>query len=800
MTESPTTLSPRILAGVFLATFATLAIELFLSRFISVLYLAEDAFWVIAIALLGFGIGGAAVAIGGDWLSQRSRKLMPWLVLAIGISGLAPVLIFSSLRPESISLHAQLSWTFFVLSVSCVPPFLFASLFLALVFMRWRSHIGRLYFFDLTGSGIGCVAFLVLLSTVGLERGMLVTAAVALVAALALSKPLAKPLVAAVVVAGAGLLAVAVSFSGTSASVPFVPKELNMLDRNQGEMARHEFQQWDPASRIDVVSVPDHRLGLPDELDFKLLTQDGGAPSILLGFDGDVTELVFPAQCMLGMVQWIKDRPSTLIIGAGGGPDVVIALNHGASPITVVELNRTTIDVVGEHFSDFVGDLYGRPGVEVIHDDGRHFVRTTDQHFDVIQLSGVDTIAVGSGGAVQNLSENYLYTIEAFGDFWDHLSEDGILSLNYPGKEAGYRILVMFLKLLHDRGVVDPGTHLVVAWSAGYSGVLLKRTPFTQQEIDVISSRFDGPLYGLLLPLYLSLWPDYFYTEEALGEHALLHTPFTDQQTVASALVTTWTAYPNTEEFWALTGYFTPPVDDMPFFHRPLNVDSRFASRLLWLFVPVLLFIIAPLFVFKRRGLSVAGAFPLSIYFGCLGFAFIAIEMTMLQRFILFLGHPSLSFAVVLSVLLISSGVGSLLAGRAQAPIQAIRIAVIGIFIFTIAFNIGIGPLSSALLAAPLVLRVGIVMLIIIPIGLSMGVMFPSGIRLLEGRSQLFVPWAWGINGALSVVGSILSLYLAMKVGFVSLIWLALVVYLAAFLAARRAAANNTRAATLGAP
>jgi len=216
-------------------------------------------------------------------------------------------------------------------------------------------------------------------------------------------------------------------------------------------------------------------------------------------------------------------------------------------------------------------------------------------------------------------------------------------------------------------------------------------------------------------------------------------------------------------------------------------VGKHFAQRITWILVPIALFILVPLALFKRQGMKVGGAFSYAIYFGCIGFAFIAMEMILLQKFVLFLGHPTYSFAVVLGTLLVTTGIGSLLSGRVVGkPLNGIYIGISGITIFTIIFVLFMGPLTQALFRSALTIRIVFVAVLITPLGFCMGMFFPNGIRLLGARSDDFVPWAWGINGSASVPGSLVSLFLAIQLGFSNLLLIALAVYFLAVLSALR--------------
>ena len=789
----------RLFFGLAIATMVTLSLELLFSRFVSLLFNSYEAYWVIGLALLGFGAGGGFVATGRIRVPEDVGALLSRLLVAIGITGLLPLfasrfLVFDKVAEMS---PVQFYAVHFIVSISCMIPFFFASVLIAFCFMCYRRTINRLYFFDLVGSGIGCFLFLVLLWVVGVEIGFFVVAQIAVVGSLFFLRSLRRPRVIVTAILVLVLFLSSLAFRGVSPVLPCVPQVLRLMRDYQGDRMNVEYQKWDTVARIDIASIEDDLLYLPDTTRYKILTQDGDAPSILLGFDRPYEELVFPEKSILGIAYWTKLNPSVLVIGAGGGPDVAIALHFQPRKVVAVEMNGTSIQLVGDTFADFVGGMYQRPEVEVVHDEGRHFVRTTREKFDVIQLTGVDTYVLGSVGAIQNLTENYLYTMEALNDYYDHLSPDGILSFTYPNfSNWALRALAMSLHLLHERAVAEPEKHLVVSLSGGYCSILIKKSPFTPEETTEITSRFDEPLHSLLFPIGRRLWGSkmepkpwtFYYQKEFIDKQQVYYNPYEASRNQYSLLIQHWPEaleYPIFSE--QLLRGFDFPTDDHPFFFLPTFAGRKFATRLTWIFVMILVLILAPLILFRRRGLRVDGAIPLTLFFACIGFAYMAVEMTLLQKLVLFLGHPSFSFVAVLSTLLVASGIGSLLADRVgRTPSLAIVRAIGGIAIYTTLFILFTPMLIGSLLQASLPIRIAVVSLLIFPLGFLMGVPFPSGIRLLDNRAESFIPWAWGINGGCSVLGSVASLFLAIQFGFTTLLFMAAGIYLAAWLVSTR--------------
>ncbi len=787
------------------ATAITLSLELLFTRFISLLFNNYEAYWVIGIGMLGFGAGGALVAAAREKIGPSAERLFPLLMTGIGAAGVLPVLLFRILPLGPAAERSTVAYyaIYSAASLACVIPFFLASVLISLLCMTRREKIGTLYFFDLLGSGIGCFLFLFLMAGAGVEKGILLLAAASAAGSFLFLR--GKPSRSDWILPVASIVFTALLaflWRGPSPIVPCVPQMLTLLRDYQGEKVRLDYQKWDPVARIDITSVEGEEIRLPDRARYKLLTQDGDAPSILLGFDKPYEDLVFPERTLLGIAYWTKKDADILIIGLGGGPDVAVAAHFRPKRVSAVEMNKTSIRLVKEDFDRFVGGLYNRPEVRLVHDEGRHFVRRTGERYDVIQLTGVDTYLLGSVGAIQNLSENYLYTMEAFHDYYDHLKPDGILSLTYPDfSNWALRALAMSLKLLDEEGAVDPAAQILVTMSGGYNNILVKKSPFTTAEVKEITSRFDQPLVGLLFPIGHRLWGTHlpgipwamYYSKPFFERQGVLYDGSGSMRNAYSHLIENWPGALSDEKFAGrfLAG-FRFATDDAPFFFLPTMVGGKFFRRLTLLLAFTALLIAAPLLLIRRRGIGVSGSGPLILLFASIGFGYIAIEMNLLQKFVLYLGHPSYSFAAILSILLVSSGIGSLASDRlAPTPARAIAIAGAAVFVYAVLFVLFIPAVAPVLLHAPAAGRFALVALLVAPLGFCMGIPFPSGIRLLEGRSGDFVPWAWGINGSASVLGSIGGLFLAVKIGFAVLMIVAAACYLAAAAAAFTASRNT---------
>jgi spermidine synthase len=487
-------------------------------------------------------------------------------------------------------------------------------------------------------------------------------------------------------------------------------------------------------------------------------------------------------------------RPRVLVIGVGGGRDVVVAHQLGASSVTGVDLDPVPLRWLRSDLDAEVGGFFRRAEIRLVASEGRHFVRSTDERYDLIQLTGVDTLsAVNSGAYV--LAENYLYTVAALHDYLDHLTPGGIFSLTMANAEpypryAG-RMISVAREALRERGVEHPERHLAVIYSGSVlAAVLLRTTPFEPEQTRAlarVARRLRMPLLWLpghpSSPLYAAL-----ATSDGKPREVLLAGQ--DHRVDATR-------------------------DDNPFFLNvfrwrgllePGRLSGSHASALSQLVLAGLLvsltalgglFILAPLAAFGRRGVGGSRTERLGVlgFFLALGLGFMLFEISLMQRFVLFLGHPTYSLSVTLATLLVSLGLGSLLSrrfvGRHRAALAG---GVVGIALLALFYAQGLPLVQDPLLTAPLALRAAVTAALLAPLGLCMGIFLPLGVRVAATLHEDLVPWAWGINGCASVTAGVLAVVLAMSFGF-AVVWLLSVGVYAAGVVGLLAAARRVRVA-----
>jgi hypothetical protein len=641
-------------------------------------------------------------------------------------------------------------------------PFFWSGLAVTLLFRRHLDQINRLYFWDLFGAGLGCLLIILLLKLFGGITAILAIAIVGLAASwlFTVKKRSGKRYQIGYILLLTLFLAAGIGnvMSGF-AEIQFVRGryEPNLL-----------WSSWNSFSRVAVYPSQSQEMGqswglsrtyrgpIPEQLG--MVVDDTGYTTMYRDDNGKSDE--FFRSNVIALPYHLRPGANALIIGPGGGKDVKVALATGAKHVTAVELNPLIAFAVNEEFGPFTGHLYLDPRVELAIDEGRNYVRRSTKRYHVIQASAVFGRTAPAAGAF-TLSENNLYTVEAFRDYWNHLEDDGILTIaRFIFERETLRLVSLGVALLKEEGVADPGAHLAVIKERGLANVMLKRTPFTPAEIVSLREMANRRDFRVV---YL---PD---------------------QREGSSLFQRLIASNGSAQFYDSLPYdLTPTTDDRPFFYfmlKPIDFIQLFTFpekgsfedkalltlRNLLVIVTgfVLLFLLLPLLLWGRTALREPAAGRRILYFACLGLGFMFIEIGLLRRFILFLGQPIYALAVILCALLIFSGFGSLLAGRLtqHRPRRLLAFVLLALVLLS---SIYIAMLPSVLdlaMAATLLQRCLLSIVLLAPLGLLLGMPLPLGMRLLHSSPD-GVAWSWGINSATSVWGALLAVIAAMNFGF----------------------------------
>jgi hypothetical protein len=789
----------------FLTALGTLLLEILLTRVLSVVMWYHFTFAVISVALLGIAAGAlqcyrrfppsGAGRRSGEAFSQAVGSGLNLFSVAVALP--IGLMTFFIETPTFSFGGAVLLLAYFA---ACAAPFYASGYVTAVIFRLGSNRVSSLYAFDLLGGALGCLLAIPLLNYLGGIRSLLLVSvltasASALLALGAQARqrsiwPLAT---VAVFLAVMGLQ----TWSG----------KLDLRTVKVG--AREEMRpvlevKWNSHSRLAMLDyfdpskksiVPFLAWGLSDRYQGwlprqYLITIDGASETPVTELQGDIRDHEYLAWDITSLPYHLRPGGKTLVVGAGGGRDLLTALWFGSKEITGVELNQGIVDWVRGPYAEFAGRLYSRPEVRIVVDDGRNFVRAAPETFDVVQISMIDTFAATAAGAY-TLSENNLYTLQAFEEYLDHLSDSGILSINrffLDPPQQTLRIVTLAREALEGRGASEPARHIVVVrkrWALGDNGlVMIKKTPFTEQETKQIRNLCATRAFEpVALPGEELENPFTAYLQEADPERFYRAYPFdvrpaTDDQPF----------FFNTFKVAAFADSLRLRDRIEPF--RVYNFDAVFILFVLLVLAAaaLLLFVFVPLLrsnaESRMRNAECSAAIPHSafpiphsscrlplrqlVYFICVGLGFILVEVVLIQRLHLYLGHPVYSLAVTLVSLLTFSGLGSAWTTRwADGRLGRSVIVACGATLLLIVAHEGLWPLFlSRTLGMPLPARVALAALSLLPIGLSMGMPYPLGLRAVSGKHPDGLPWVWAVNAAASVLGSILAFALAMAFGF----------------------------------
>jgi len=790
----------RELLGVALGSTVLLALEITQVRVFSYALDPLLVFSAISVALLGMGAGGIAVALRPSLAREgSSRSAMAICALGFAISVIASHVLFARFSDRvGFFAPAGVFWSSIPLFGAMTIPYAFVGALVAIALSREVASIGRMYFANLAGSALGCAIVHPLLRPLGAEALVCAIAALSAWTAVLLSEKRLRTI--AIVTA---LLASATPFFAKRL-LPFRPdpRDLYGVARDMQKRVSPndpppilEVSRWDPLARVEVHAFPG-ALGLVNGVaPVRLFTQDGGAGSMLVDTreHPEVARALFEGT-VYGGAYALRPHPSkTLIIGLGGAPDVLAALHHGASSIVGIEVNHTTIDVVSRDYATMLGDPYHRPGVTIVERDGRSFVEASKERFDVIQMTGADTYAAGSGGAFM-FSESYLYTVEAFVRYVSALSDEGVLSIIRFGLEP-LRVLSTEIAAMRALGIPDPERHVLVVRQGIWVNVLLCRRPFRDDEVlafeRAIAQRNSLP--RVHIPVYDALG---FGLSEPMK---IVYAPKRAAEGMFGAILAAASVSGEDALLRTLDLDFTPVTDDRPFFFqfiaprhlgrvmsssdadyyvRGLRAHLSFLAAVL---VLALLAILVPLAWLKRSSSEkFALARPL-FYFAALGLGYLFVELTLMQRSALYLGHPTWSVVTTLLALLLGSGAGSAWSGRAAYdPRRMARGAALIVIVAIVVMHVSLKPLFGATAHLPLAAKIVLLALVTLPLGVAMGVPFPVGLKIAGGRARTLVAYGLGVNGFASVVASLVAVPVAMFSGFATVTLVAIALYLSA--------------------
>jgi spermidine synthase len=781
--------------AVSLVSCAALGYEVLLLRLFSITQWHHFAYMVISLALLGYGASGTLLSLAREWLLPRFERAFAAFaalfgLLAPGCFALAQRLPFNPL--ELVWNPRQLGYLVAVyLTLSL--PFLCAAACIGLALSARQVDAHRIYRADLMGAGAGAALMVLALFLVSPAQclRLLGGAGFAAAAAAGIGSSPRRWLGVAVLGLGASALWPEAWLSPQVSEY----KGLSQALRLPGAVVAAE--RSGPLGLLTVVRsaqvpfrhAPGLSLACPYEPPEQLgLFTDGDSLTAIARHDGALRRDRYLEYLPSALPYRLVDGPEVLVLGAGGGIDVQAALHHGATLVDAVELNPQVVELVAGPFGGFAGPVYGDPRVRLHTAEARSFLTRTAGAHDLIQVSLLDSFGAASAG-VHALSESYLYTVEALQELASGLKPGGVLAvtrwLTLPPRDA-LKLFATAVLALERMGVGDPGSRLALIRSWNTSTLLLKNGPLSPADIDRLRTFcrerwFDVDYYPGMprreANRYNVLEEAYLYDgalallgagrEDFLRRYKFFIRPATDDRPYFFHFFK-WRTLP---EFLGMGGRGGVPLVEWGYLVLVATLLQALGAGFLLLVLPA--------WATGRSRPRSSPAGWVTLYFACLGLAFLFLEMAFLQRFTLFLGHPVYAAAVVLSAFLVFAGLGAGWSGRLP-PRQAAGIATVGIPVLSSVYVLVLPSLFRLLWPLPDPVRAGAAVLLIAPLAFCMGMPFPAGISKLKANAPDQIPWAWGINGWASVMSAVLATVLAIHFGFTAVVGAAAALYLAA--------------------
>jgi len=787
---------PRLLFALGLLSVAIIAYQLALMQMLSVTQWHHFAYMIISIAMLGFGASGTIIAIARKWLVKRSDWIIPLLML---LSGLSMIIMFPISRLDFVQFDVYVLFTeirqFPRLAANYIIfflPFFFGALAIGLIFIIHAKKIGTYYFSNLIGSGVGGLLVLLIFAFVYPEQSFSIIAIF--------------PIISGVIIISKkyrflqyGLISLSLLLSILFFFIPpeikisqykSLSKTMNLPD---AEIIHREPNVY---GVIDVVSSPALRyapgvsLSFTDNMPVK--------PSLFVNADiygsipkhDDKAEYNIHDYTTVALPYVMDDRDSVLVLNAATGSAISHALNNNANLVTGVIENQAVINLMKDEFSDISGNLFNHAKVDINHQESRGYLNEHygEQKYDLINMPLLD--AFGGTAGLNALNEEYGFTKESFQMMWEMLNPNGVITISswmdYPPRTT-LKIFSTLVELAEENNIEDIEDHIVAIRSWGTITYVIKKTPVNFIEAEKIRSFCDDKFFD---PVLL---PD-IQPEERVKYNTLEDDSFFDY--IDEILES------NKENLYKDYGFhIKPSTDDRPYFSQFMRLGSIpyltdvfgptempflelgyliVLLTLLQSLILAILFIIIPLFFLKKTG---KGKLPTFLYFGALGLGYMFVEIILIQRFVLYFGHPIYAITAVISTMMLISGVGSYLSSRIKYIQQSAAKVTLLVAVLLLVYLFFLTPVLEATISSHIIIKIIVSLLLIAIPSFFMGMPFPLGIKNLSSHSESHIGWAWGINGSISVIATSLATLVAVEGGFRIVMAIALSCYFLAFVA-----------------
>lgn len=773
-----------IYLGTFLIAFATLALEVTLTRLLSVTTWYHLAFFAVSTAMLGMTAGAVTVYLKKSWFTKD--KLNKSVAMAcLGYSVIIPVSLFILCHvPISSEISLSSLSSLLILTIASSFPFYFSGIAITAILTKSDLPIGKLYASDLSGASLGCLFVLGGLEVFDAPSLILLTGFIAVLAVFVFSMPMvlfSLRRITWLVLVSLVLLILITSLTPYGIRPAYVKGISDPLEN-------HFFEDWNSFSRVVVYQPtiePPQYWGAsplaPQKSVWQYRTNIDGSAATWIGKFSSTSDIEHLAFDVTNIAYYLRPNGGACIIGVGGGRDVQSAILFGHEKILGIELNPIFINLLQNQFRDFAG-IADYPGVTLIVDEARSYLSRTDEQYTIIEMSLVDTWAATGAGAF-SLSENSIYTVEAWQVFFNRLSNDGIFTVSRwfnPDNVAEIgRLVSLATATLLEAGISEPELHIGVIASDQLATLLLSKQPFSNQDINKLENTASELEYTpIIIP---GAPPDSERLRSIVSSNSI-----DELNNIASMQ----------------TLNYNPPTDESPYFFNLIRLNhldevsisepgvlsgNHIATLILLglissLFIVSLVTIVIPLII-KRRTTQITTKKNIlwsgAIYFSLIGAGFMFAEISLIQKLSIFLSHPIYALGILLFSIIASAGIGSYYSERlplTRPPYVYLYPVVASIGIILISF---ITPLIvSNMITSPILDKIVVSVLLISPLGLLLGVCFPVGMRVVRYSRIGETPWYWALNGVFGVLCSAITVFISVYFGISTSLYIAAFCYL----------------------
>ena len=759
--------SPRLLGRHYLAIFvlasATLSYQILITRFFSVMLYYHFAFAAISLAMLGLTRGamevyGKPTRYAPERVAVEFARHASWFAIT-GVGAMIAFLCVPLVIPEDYVLVALA-----IVTVAFVSPFTESGVCITLLLTRLPYGGGWLYAADLAGAALGCLGVIFVLLVVDPVSATLGIGALAAGAGWAAVRgsgdirSLRLSGAVALTLSAAALVHAGLDVSGKS--------HLGVFWAKGAEQTGTLFERWNTYSRVRVTALGEtapfgwgYSRAPETKIEQDRLDIDADAATVITRHDGDIGKLSYLKDDVINAAYLVQPPADVAVVGVGGGRDILSALLFGAEHIRGIEINPAIFDVLTDKFADFSGHLDRQPGVSLVNAEARSYINHSSDRYDLVQISLIDTWAATAAGGL-TLTENRLYTVEAWGDFYRALKPGGLLSVSRwydpdSHRDEFYRLVAIAARALQHKGVpaAELPNHVIALNVGNIITVITRPDAFTHAQWQAARARLLAHGFKILLA------PDVSF------------------DAVTSTLMS---GKADAAFFASLPQNISPSTDDNPFFFytarfgdfitKPLAAlthNNAAISMTLMLIVTALCacmyYIVGPYFRLARR-MPLSVLTPPVAYFCAIGMGFMLVEISQMQRLMVFLGHPVYGLSVVLFTILLFSGAGSTTVG-AHVPRPGAVIARVTALLITLVAAGLLTPLFTTWARSETTeMRILVSVVLLAPPAFCMGMMFPLGLSIWR-RHQELLPFFWSANGITSMLASVLGMAVSIEFG-----------------------------------